>query len=110
MHPNDIIHSSDNRFIYVSNGNSDNISVIDSKTNRITEEIPVMLHPGSKGFIGDSPNALALSADGKMLYVANGMDNAVAVVNLGSKAAQGANGKSILRGFIPTEATHVVLK
>lgn len=104
LHPNDIIHSSDNRFIFVSNGNSDNISVIDSKTNSVTEEIPVMLHPGSKGFIGDSPNALVLANDDRTLYVANGMDNAVAVVKLGSKAASDGSGKSVLQGFIPTEA------
>jgi YVTN family beta-propeller protein len=104
LHPNDIIHSSDNRFVYVSNANSDNITVIDTRTNKVTEEIPVKLFPGTEGFIGDSPGALALGESGAALYVTNGLDNAVAVVSLGSKASSNGNGESTLKGFIPTEA------
>jgi YVTN family beta-propeller protein len=104
LHPNDIIHSGDNRFVYVSNANSDNITVIDTRSNKVTEEIPVKLFPGTEGFIGDSPGAMALDESGTTLYVTNGLDNAVAVVSLGSKASSNGNGESILRGFIPTEA------
>lgn len=103
LHPNDIIHSSDHRFVYVSNGNSDNITVIDTRRNKIIEEIPVNLFPGNEGFIGDSPGALALDESGATLYVTNGLDNAVAVVGLGSNASTNGSGKSALKGFIPTE-------
>jgi YVTN family beta-propeller protein len=102
LHPNDIIASTDGRYIYTANGNSDDVSVINTKTLRVTENIPVKINPGKQGFIGDSPNALALTPDGTRLYVANGMDNAVAVVQLGAKA--GGQGASRLQGFIPTEA------
>jgi sugar lactone lactonase YvrE len=45
-----------------------------------------------------APNALSLSKDGRRLFVANGGNNAVAVVSL----AQAPGGKSVVEGFIPT--------
>lgn len=95
LHPNDLIASPDHRFVYVANGNSDNISVISAENLTVTQTISVKIDQHLNPFIGDSPNALALSADGKTLYVANGLDNALAVVNTGSGS---------LSGFIPTEA------
>ncbi|MEJ7665688.1 MAG: hypothetical protein WKG07_42305 [Hymenobacter sp.] len=77
------------------------------KRCEVAETIPVQLLPGSPGYGGDSPNALALDAAGTTLYVANGLDNAVAVVALGHAAraaAPEAGPASELRGFIPTEA------
>jgi YVTN family beta-propeller protein len=97
LHPNDIIASNDGHLIYVANGNSDNVTVIDATTNEVAATIPVNLFKDKQHFIGDTPNALLLSADERTLYVANGMDNAVAVVGL-----NGANGT--VKGFIPTEA------
>ncbi len=104
LHPNDIISSKNHRFLYVSNANSDNITVIDTRNNTVIEEISVKLFPGSEGFIGDSPGALALDDVGNTLYVTNGLDNAVAVINLGSKSATVGNGESKVLGYIPTEA------
>ncbi|MES2275115.1 MAG: bifunctional YncE family protein/alkaline phosphatase family protein [Bacteroidota bacterium] len=104
LHPNDIVTSTDGKLVYVANGNSDNISVISTVDNKIVQTIDVSLHAGEKGFIGDTPNALALSDDGNTLYVANGLDNAVAVIHLGSKAAAHGSGSSNIKGFIPTEA------
>lgn len=104
LHPNDIIASADGHFVYVANGNSDNISAINTADDKITETIDVSLHPGDKGFIGDTPNALTLDESGNTLYVSNGLDNAVAVVQLGGKASAKGSGNSVLKGFIPTEA------
>ena len=56
--------------------------------NEVVETISVRLQPEINPFFGDSPNGLCLSADEKILYVANGMDNALAVVHLGKKAAR----------------------
>jgi YVTN family beta-propeller protein len=95
LHPNDLITSPDKKYVYVSNGNSDNVSVINTAINSVTATLDARLTPGDKGFIGDTPNALALSADGATLYVANGLDNAVAVIDI-------KNNKT--KGFIPTEA------
>ncbi|HEY8781835.1 MAG TPA: bifunctional YncE family protein/alkaline phosphatase family protein [Mucilaginibacter sp.] len=104
LHPNAIIAGKDGRFLYVANANSDNVSVIDAHTLKVTETITVQLIPGKNGFIGDSPNALAISDDGTTLYAANGLDNAVAVIKLGSSSSANGTGKTNVNGFIPTEA------
>ena len=104
LHPGDIIHSKDERFVYVANGNSDDITVIDTRSDKTIEDIPVKLFPGTEGFIGDSPGALALDDDNTTLYVTNGLDNAVAVIGLGSKVSSKGSGESTIKGFIPTEA------
>jgi YVTN family beta-propeller protein len=105
LHPNDIISSPDGKFIYVANANSDCVSVIDTKTDLVTEQVIVRIDQESNPYFGDSPNGLALSGDGTILYVANGMDNAVAVVNLGKLSSIfSKEGKSTIAGFIPTGA------
>ena len=105
LHPNKVVKSPDGRFVYVANGNSDNVTVIDTKTDQVAETISVRLNREKNPYFGDSPDGLAISADGNRLYVANGMDNAVAVVALGSKAG-GKTQQSTSRvlGFIPTAA------
>jgi YVTN family beta-propeller protein len=104
LHPNAVISSKDEKFVYLTNGNSDDVSVISAVLNKVVETIPVGLNAGLNNFIGASPNALTLDETGSMLYVANGMDNAVAVVNLGSNVAWNGKGKTRVEGFIPTEA------
>ncbi|NHA03504.1 phosphoesterase [Mucilaginibacter sp. HC2] len=104
LHPNAIISSTDEAFVYVANGNSDMVSVISTNSLQNVDAIDVKLNPGKKSYIGDTPNALAINTDGTVLYVANGLDNAVAVVKLGSKASNNASDKSEVKGFIPTEA------
>jgi YVTN family beta-propeller protein len=104
LHPNAIINSADGRFVYVANGNSDMVSVISADNLQTVESIQVKLNPGKKGFIGDTPNALAINSAGTTLYVANGLDNAVAVVRLGARGSKSGHGKSAVSGFIPTEA------
>ncbi len=105
LHPNDIVKSPDEKFVYVANANSDNISAISTTTDKVTETISVRLVKDSRNLVGDSPNGLAVSPDGKRLFVANGMDNALAVVELGEMASQiGMLGASRVLGFIPTEA------
>ncbi|BAU53798.1 bifunctional YncE family protein/alkaline phosphatase family protein [Mucilaginibacter gotjawali] len=104
LHPNVIIPSKDGRFLYVANANSDNVSVISVAALQVVENIPVRLIPGQKGYIGDSPNALAINAYGTTLYVANGLDNAVAVIKLGANSSVKGSGKTTIKGFIPTEA------
>jgi YVTN family beta-propeller protein len=101
LHPNAIIASPDGSRIYVANGNDDTVSVIDTATNRVTKTIDVMIDPSElpTGTIGASPNAVALSPDGKYLYVADGTINAVAVVKLNNN-----EGESKVIGFIPTGA------
>ena len=103
LHPNEIIPSPDQRFIYITNSNSDNVSVIETATGKVCETIMVRLQPGINKYWGDSPDGLAVSGNGKYLYVANGMDAAIAVVRLGKQASsRGKDQKSEVEGFIPT--------
>jgi YVTN family beta-propeller protein len=103
LHPNEVIPSSDQKYVYVSNGNSDEVTVINTKTDAVTETIPVgMFQELFKGE-GSSPNGLSLNNDNSVLYVSNGMDNAIAVVRLGKSAASSGKGQTKIEGYIPTE-------
>ncbi len=105
LHPNDIINSPDGKFVYVANANSDLISAISTSTDEITEQISVRLLKEDNRYFGDSPNGLGITGNGKTLYVANGMDNALAVVRLGKASSSSSSEKeSQLTGFIPTGA------
>ncbi|HPR85001.1 MAG TPA: bifunctional YncE family protein/alkaline phosphatase family protein [Prolixibacteraceae bacterium] len=104
LHPNDIVASADGKTVFVSNANSDNVSVISTGKNEVVETISVRLNPEKNSFWGDSANGLGLSKDGKILYVANGMDNALCVISIGKKAGGNSSESSKVMGFIPTEA------
>jgi YVTN family beta-propeller protein len=104
LHPNSIKASENQHFIYVCNSSSDNITVIATNKDEVVETIPVGLLGDAQKFQGSTPNALVLSADNTTLYVANGLDNAIAVIHLGKKAASKGSGKTTISGFIPTEA------
>jgi YVTN family beta-propeller protein len=105
LHPNEIIRNKSGKFIYITNSSSDNVTVINTLKDKISETISVRLQPGINPFWGDSPDALCLSPDEKTLYVANGMDNALAVIELGKNATRRGSGKeSKVTGFIPTGA------
>jgi YVTN family beta-propeller protein len=105
LHPNEITSDKKGKFIYVTNSNSDNVTVINTAIDEIAETISTRLQPEINPFFGDSPNGLCLSYDDKILYVANGMDNALAVIRLGKKSSARSNDTdSRVTGFIPTGA------
>lgn len=105
LHPNEIIADNKGRYVYITNSNSDNVSVIDTHEDVISETISTKIQPDINTYFGDSPNGLSLSPNGRILYVANGMDNALAVIKLGKKSSKGTPGKaSVVKGFIPTGA------
>jgi len=106
LHPNAIIHSRDDRYVYVANGNSDNISVIYVDSLLEEEKIPVSPFDHSDHYAGSTPNALAVDNKGH-LYVANGLNNAIAVISWDKHKVPGKDGGSEgpwIAGFIPTEA------
>jgi DNA-binding beta-propeller fold protein YncE len=107
LHPNAVISSADKQFIYVANGNSDYISVISTQNLTVVDSIFVGLFKEHETLIGSTPNALALDNTGSILYVANGLDNAIAVVSLGKRASNAPNTEGVesrVKGFIPTQA------
>ena len=77
--PNSIVASDD--YIFVSNGNNDNISVISYKKDTVVATIPLIPDPRVKHFRGVIPFGLALSPDQKRLYAAESGINAVAVID-----------------------------
>jgi YVTN family beta-propeller protein len=97
--PNNMLLSSDQSTLYVANGNSDDVSVIDTLSNRVVAIIPLN-RPRDK-YKGSNPNSLALSPDEKTLYVTLGGENAVAVVNLRGRRVIGR----IPTGWYPNSVT-----
>ena len=89
-HPNDLLFAPDGR-IFVTNGGANSVSVLHG--SQVVETIRTSLSP--KDLIGSTPDALAISPDGKTLYVANADNNDVAVIDVSHE-------QSIVEGFIPT--------
>ncbi len=104
LHPNVIISSPDKNFLYIANANSDYISVVDVAKETVIDSIAVGLFSNQNIYYGSSPDGLCISPDGTMLYVVNGLDNAVAVVHLGNSVSSMGKGKTVVQGYIPTEA------
>jgi DNA-binding beta-propeller fold protein YncE len=78
--------------LYVALAGSDRIAIVDARSRKVTAYIRDSA-PGAPPE-GSTPNALAITADGKRLFIAEADNNAVAVLNL-------ADGK--LLGRIPAD-------
>ena len=91
LHPTALALDEARHRLYVANGNSDSVSVIDTERGRVVRTIA--LQPFSQAVRGIAPTALAISAGGGTLYVACGGINAVAAI-------EAASGK--IQGLIPT--------
>jgi DNA-binding beta-propeller fold protein YncE len=89
--PNSIVAS--DKYVFVSNGNNDNISVLDIRKNKIVHEIELKLDERLGALKGVIPFGLALSPDQKTLFVAEAGINAVGVID--AKTFK-------LKGHIPT--------
>src|SRR5262249_30746008 len=102
LHPSGMIFSPRAKTLFVANANTDAVSVIDTTTDEIVETIAC--RPEARLPFGSGSNALALSVDGGTLYVANGTNNCIAVVRLGSRASGRSSGpvRSTVAGLIPT--------
>lgn len=79
-HPTALVWDAARGLAYVADGNSDSVSVIDTRSSRIASTLAVA--PFSERTPGVAPTALALSPDGTRLYVALGGANAVAVYDV----------------------------
>ena len=82
LHPSGMVLSPSHDKLYVACANSDIISVIDTKTDRVIDTISVHLRKDVP--FGSAPNALAISPDGNYLYAANGTENALSVIQTGT--------------------------
>ena len=66
---------------YVTNQNSNNVSVIDTATNAVV---------GSPIPVGTSPEGVAITPNGAFAYVANQNSNSVSVINTATNAVVGS--------------------
>lgn len=85
LHSSALAVSPDRRYVVCANAASDNLSVIDTRSDEVVETI--WAKPSPADLFGASPNALAFDRKGKMLYVANGTQNAVAVIRFRPRRA-----------------------
>ncbi len=85
--PNRMVLSADQLWLFVANGDLDEIEVINTTKDAVSSRISVA-RPGYK-YKGSSPNSLALSPDGTRLYATLGGENAVAVINVATQQLLG---------------------
>lgn len=93
LHASALTVSPDRRYVVCANAASDHLSVIEVGTDRVVETIWVKASPAD--IFGASPNALCFAPDGRTLYVANGTQNAIAVIRFSPR-----NKSSKLSGLI----------
>jgi YVTN family beta-propeller protein len=94
LHASALAVSPNGRYVVCANAAADNLSVIDTRTDTVVETIWVKAKPSE--LFGASPNALVFEPSGRRLYVANGTQNAIAVMRFDP-----ADRESKLEGLIP---------
>jgi 6-phosphogluconolactonase (cycloisomerase 2 family) len=94
-HPTEMVLSPDGATLFVACANSSVVSVLDaSEEGKRLETLRCSLHPDAPS--GNTPNSLAVTPDGRMLFVANADASNLAVFNVTSP------GHSESLGFVPT--------
>src|SRR5436190_1003768 len=94
-HPTGLAWDESHARLFVANGNSDDVSVVDTRSSAVIGTIAA--DPFRERRIGIAPTAVALADSGRRLYVTLGGANAVAVYD-----ASGSGIPSRFRGLIPT--------
>jgi hypothetical protein len=93
LHPNELVLSRDGR-LFVSNGGVNSVTVLGTGDGRQSEVLSSSAAPGDPP--GSTPDSLALSADGRTLFVANASTNTLAVFDVSVPGS----GRPL--GFVPT--------
>ena len=97
-HPSAMLLSQDQKSLYVTLSNADQVAIIDRDSGRVLRRLSTRLPSQQVG--GSSPNALALSSDGSRLFVANAVSDSVAVFDLKAHLDMDTQ---VPIGFIPTQ-------
>ncbi len=108
LHASALAVSPDRRHVVCANAGSDTLSVIDTRTRTVVETIWAKVNPAD--LFGASPNALVFAPDGKTLYVANGSQNAIAVVRFDPADRESALSGLIPVGWFPAALVHDVAR
>ena len=99
-HPSALAMNPRTSRLFVASASTDTIAVVDTRKFRL---IRTLKDPAPGAQEGSTPNAFALSSDGKTLFVAEADNNAVAVFQLSSASSGVAGGPKTdrLAGRIP---------
>ena len=93
--PDALAFSGDGAHLWVANGDSDTVSCVDTSTNKVVSS--VLVRPdSSRGLPAGGPEGLALSPDGRTLYVAMADLNAVASLKVSADGTW-----AVLTGYVP---------
>ncbi len=95
-HPTGLAWDTTRARLYIANGNSDDITVVDTRAGTVMGTIEIV--PFHEKKIGYAPTAVALAPGGRTLYVTLGGLNAVAVYDVSRDRPANAR----LDGLIPT--------
>lgn len=94
LHASGLAVSPDGPYVVCANAGADTLSVISTRSETVVETIWVKAKPSD--IFGASPNALAFDPKGRRLYVANGTQNAIGVIQFDPRDRE-----SRLEGLIP---------
>jgi len=95
--PNSLVAS--DKYVFVSNGNNDNISVISMESDTVVNTIYLRPDERIRQFRGVIPFGLAISPDRKRLYVAESGINAIGIIDIPSLTVKG----HIPAGWFPSK-------
>ncbi|MGE3106891.1 MAG: alkaline phosphatase family protein [Phycisphaerales bacterium] len=95
LHASGLAVSPDGAHVICCNAASDHVSVIDTRTEAVVCKI--WTKPTPADLLGAAPNAATFDATGRTLYVANGSQNAIAVIDFDADEPH----ESRLSGLIP---------
>ncbi len=76
-HPAHVVVSADSRWVYVTNGGDNTVSVVDASSLQLVDSIPT----------GQYPHGIRLSPDGQQAFVANLKGTTVSVIDTQSRQA-----------------------
>jgi len=98
-HPSHVVTSRDGRYAYITNADTDRVSVVDIQGKKVIAEVAT----------GGYPHGLRLSPDGRELYVANVTDNTVSIIDTQSlkEAARVSVGKAPVQVAFTPDGKHV---
>lgn len=85
--PNSIVATK--RYVFISNGTNDNITVLDARKKKIVKHIKLCPDERISKLRGIIPFGLDISPDGKKVYVAESGLNAIAVIDVETLAVTG---------------------
>ena len=100
-HPTAMVLAPDEKFLYVAFSNSDSVAALSTASGELVHVSSTRV-PG-QAYAGAIPDALAISADGTRLYVADAGINAIAVFDSTKIAVNQKSSAGEVLGFIPTD-------